>query len=48
MSWKEYYAGVRFIKNTSGTGGEAVHRLKEWKKHALPLVNQKLNQEQYV
>lgn len=38
MSRAEYYQGIEFIKRNSGTEEEKQHRLKEWKKLALPLV----------
>jgi len=43
MTWKEYYAGVRFIKQNSGTEQEEKRRLKDWKNQALPLVGKTID-----
>jgi len=38
MSRAEYYQGIEFIKQNSGTLEEEKQRLKQWSDLALPLV----------
>lgn len=46
MTEKYYKAGIKFIKQNSGTLAERRYRLKQWRELALPLVLAHKEQDQ--
>lgn len=48
MTYGEYLAGIRFIKQNSGTEEEQTIRLYEWKTLAKPLVGTELPKQKWV